>query len=59
MYLLSLEKLRFFVVRDNHVFGHQLVMCNVDKQFFLHKYLEVVWVETLERLFSQKQTNKS
>ena len=38
------------------MFGHQLVMCDVDKQLFLHENLEVIWVETLKRLYRHKQT---
>ena len=40
------------------MFWHQLVMCNVDKQLFLHENLEVVWVETLKRLCTNKQTKE-
>ena len=37
------------------MFGHQLVMCDVDKQLFLHENLEVIWVETLKRLQRHKK----
>ena len=40
--LLSLEKLSFVSVWEDHVLGDELVVGDVDEQLLLHEHLEVV-----------------
>ena len=40
--LLSLEKLSFFAVREDHMLGHELVVRDVHEQLLLQEHLEVV-----------------